>query len=712
LKTSNRADFKSANQIYGLSVHSGLVRDTIVSPKFSLKARKIILECGNLVWSEINPDIFGSMIQAVVNPAYRSGLGMHYTSVPNIIKVIEPLFLNELREEFEKSKGKINQLRKLIYRISKIKIFDPACGSGNFLIIAYKELRALEIEIIKEINEPQSTTIIDGSQSKIHFTKDGHQVVANAPQARMNFNGRQTEIWFTEVKLSQFYGIELDDFAHEMAILSLWLAEHQMNKVFVDELHDYGRAKPILPLKEAGHITQGNATRINWEDVCPKTKEDEIYILGNPPYLGARLQDEKQKTDMSTVFNKINGYNNMDYIASWFYLGAKYIEGFNCKCVFVSTNSICQGEQIALIWPNILNDKIEIDFAYQSFKWTNNAKGNAGVTVIIVCLRNISNSQKYLYIENLQKKVYNINAYLIEGSQIIINKRSNPISNLPPINFGNMANDGGNLLLSEEEKLTLISNNPDSKKIIKKFVGSLEFIRGKEKYCLWIDEQDVELAYSIPFVKSRIEANYHLRKKSKREATQKLAEYPYSFGEKRHLNTDSIIIPRHSSENREYIPIGFFDSNTIIADSALAVYNAQPWIFGLLTSKIHMIWIKNIGGKLKTDYRYSAGLCYNTFPFPTITDKQKEIINLHVFEILDERAKYSEKTLAQLYDPDKMPAELKEAHHQLDLAIERCYRLKPFENDVERLEYLFKMYEEMTAKNSLLVKQKKIKKVK
>lgn len=693
-------------------VNGGLFGSKIVSPKFSSKARKIILECGELDWSEINPDIFGSMIQAVVNPEYRSGLGMHYTSVPNIMKVIEPLFLNELRDEFEKSKGKPNQLRKLIYRISKIKCFDPACGSGNFLIIAYKELRALEIEIIKEINEPQSTTIIDGSQSKIHFTNDGHQIVTNAPQARMNFNGRQTEIWFTEIKLSQFYGIELDDFAHEMAILSLWLAEHQMNKVFVDELHDYGRAKPILPLKEAGHITQGNATRLDWKTVCPISENDEVYILGNPPYLGARLQDEEQKADMSFVFKKINGYNNMDYIAGWFYLGAKYIEDYNGKCAFVSTNSICQGEQVALIWPNIINDKIEIDFAHQSFKWTNNAKGNAGVIVIIVGLRNISNKQKFIYVENIKKKAVNINPYLVDSKNTFINSRSNSISNLPEINFGSMANDGGHLLFSKEEKEQLLKKEPKAKILFKNLVGALEFIRGVEKYCLWIEEENKELAYSLPLVKEKIDETKKSRLNSKRLSTQELASIPYRFAEARYLPTNSIIIPSVSSERRNYIPIGFLDSENVIVAPNFAIYNAEPWVFGIITSCIHMVWVRNVSGKLKNDYRYSAKLCYNTFPFPIISDKQKEQINLHVFEVLDERAKYSEKPLSYLYDPEKMPAGLKEAHHQLDLAIERCYRLKPFESDVERLEYLFKMYEEMTTKNSLFQKEKKIKKAK
>ena len=660
-------------------VNGGLFNDTIKSPKFSAKARKIILDCGNLNWSEINPDIFGSMIQAVVNPEYRSGLGMHYTSVPNIMKVIEPLFLNELKEEFEKSKGSAKKLRQLIHRISKIKIFDPACGSGNFLIIAYKELRRLEIEILQHLYDIE----------------------------------KQVSIVFTEIKLSQFYGIELDDFAHEMAILALWLAEHQMNKVFVDELHDFGKAKPILPLKEAGHITQGNATRLDWEIACPKHKNDEIYILGNPPYLGARIQDSKQKMDMAIVFKNINGYNNMDYIASWFYLGSKYIDGINAKCAFVSTNSICQGEQVALIWPNILSDNIEIGFAVQSFKWTNNAKGNAGVTVIIVGLSSDSKNQKYLYINNIEKQVANINPYLVDSKNIFISNRSKPLSKLPDINFGSMANDGGHLLLNEEDKNYLIQNDNRANLLIKNLVGSLEFIRGKERFCLWITDENKDLAYSLAAVKKRIDLTFDVRNKSTRKSTNDLAMFPYKFGEIRHQNTQSILIPRHSSENRKYIPIGFYDENYIIADSALAIYNAEPWIFGIITSSMHMVWVRNVGGKLKTDYQYSKNIVYNTFPFPEISIKQKEIINLHVFAILEEREKHPEKTLAQLYDPDKMPKGLKDAHHELDLAIERCYRPhKPFESDSERLEYLFKMYEEMISKNSLFQKEKKTKKVK
>ncbi|MEP2059798.1 MAG: DNA methyltransferase [Maribacter litoralis] len=659
-------------------VNGGLFRDDIVSPKFTKEARKIIIECGDLDWSEINPDIFGSMIQAVVIEGHRAKLGMHYTSVPNIMKVIEPLFLNELYEEFEKHKGNARKLRQLIYRLSKLKIFDPACGSGNFLIIAYKELRRLEIQILQEI----------------HGLETQHSIV------------------FTDIKLSQFYGIELDDFAHEMAILSLWLAEHQMNKEFVDELHDFGKAKPILPLKEAGNITQGNATRLNWEDTCPKNAIDEIYILGNPPYLGARLQDAEQKKDMGLVFHDIRGFNNMDYIACWFYKAKEYIEDFNAECAFVSTNSICQGEQVALIWPNILSEKIEIGFAHQSFKWTNNAKGNAGVIVIIVSLRNISNKSKFIYIHNLEKKSNNINPYLVDAKNTYVKSRSKPLSTIPEISFGSMANDGGALFLTSNEYQKLVSNNSKAKHFLKRVLGSREFINDIERWCIWINDEKLEDAKKIPALKKAIEKVKKHREESSRPSTNELAIVSHRFAEVRHRNGNSIILPRVSSERRKYIPMGFFDDNYIISDSAQAIYDAQPWIFGLITSEMHMIWVRNVSGKLKSDYRYSAKLCYNTFPFPEINKKQREQINLHVFEILEEREKHSGKTLAQLYDPDKMPKGLKEVHHQLDLAIERCYRLKPFTSDTERLEYLFKEYEKMISKNTLLEKSKRTRKKK
>jgi len=512
------------------------------------------------------------------------------------------------------------------------------------------------------------------------------------------------------ISLEQFYGIEIDDFAHEVAILSLWLAEHQMNQYFEEQLEGYTEHKSIIPLKKSGTIVQGNATRLDWKDVCPVTKDNEVYIIGNPPYLGARNQDEEQKIDMNIVFQGVKGFNNMDYIACWFYKAKEYIKGFNAKFAFVTTNSICQGEQVALIWPHLISSGIEIDFAYQSFKWTNNAKGNAGVTVIIVGLRNFSNKAKYIFHDEIQSLAKNINSYLLNSVNIIVTGRSKPLSKLPEISFGSMPNDGGNLLLNEDEKQIIISQNNQAIKYIKKFSGGAEFVRGINKYCLWIEDNDLNEISNIALIQDRVNKVALGRASSKREATKILASVPHQFGEIRHQKTDSIIIPATSSEKREYIPIGFLNEDTIISNSAMAIYHAEPWLFAMVTSRMHMVWVRIIGGKLKTDYRYSAKLCYNTFPFPNITNKQKETLNLYVFAIIEERAKYSSKTMAQLYNPDTMPSGLKKAHKDLDEAIEKCYRLQPFKNDTERLEYLFKLYEEMIKKDTLFAKEKKTRK--
>jgi hypothetical protein len=474
----------------------------------------------------------------------------------------------------------------------------------------------------------------------------------------------------------------------------------------------YGASKKILQLKEAGKIVHGNAIRTNWEDVCPKTRSDEIYIVGNPQYLGARLQSAEQKKDMAIVFHGINGYNNMDYISCWFYKAKQYISGVNSKFAYVTTNSICQGEQVSLLWPHIITDSVEIEFAYQSFKWTNNAKGNAGVTVIIVGLRNVCNEPKYLFSGNVRKQAKNITPYLLDYANIFITGRSKPVSGFPQISFGNMANDDGFLLLEEDEMISLTKNNKDASKFIKPFIGSSEFVKGYRRYCLWINSSSLDEASQVPEILNRIKSVKKYRLNSDREATKELAQAPYRFAEIRHQNSDALLIPRHSSEVREYIPIGFFDNETIIADSALALYNAQPWLFAVVTSRMHMVWVRTVGGKIKTDYRYSAKLCYNTFPFPNITPKQKENLSLYVLAILDERAKHSEKTMAQLYNPRTMPKGLREAHAELDNAIEQCYRLQPFSSDTERLEYLFKLYEEMTKKDTLFAKQKKVRKTK
>lgn len=654
-------------------VNGGLFRDSIDSPIFNFKARKKLIELGELNWKDINPDIFGSMIQAVVLPDYRSDLGMHYTSVENIHKLIRPLFLDALYEDFEKNFNNAKELRKLILRISKIKFFDPACGSGNFLIITYKEIRLLEIKILQRIIDLTQTPTIE----------------------------------FSQIQLSQFHGIEIDDFAHEMAILSLWLAEHQMNKIFEEMLFDYGRSKPILPLKEAGRIAQGNATRKDWNEVCPITGGDEVYVIGNPPYLGARLQDDEQKKDMDFVFSRLNKYRDLDYINCWLYKGAKYITNRKAKCAFVTTNSICQGQQVPLIWPHLLIGNIEIEFAYQSFRWTNNAKGNAGVTVIILGIRNVSNEPKYLYQGNFRKLAKNINPYLMDATNIIVDGRSKPLSKLPEMKFGNMPNDGGGLILDFEQQKELVVNHPHAQKFIRPLLGSSEYIRGDKRYCLWIENNYLEEALKIPFIKERIEKTKIHRINSKDSGTKELAKRSHQFRDRNVAKESLFIIPSVSSERREYIPCGYLSSENIVSNSAQVIYDAEPYIFAIINSRIHMVWVRAVGGKLKTDYRYSKDICYNTFPFPEISVKQKENLNLYVFAILDERAKYPEKTMAQLYDPDTMPKGLKQAHRELDEAIEKCYRLQPFNTDTERLEYLFKLYEEMVNKDTLFAKQKK-----
>lgn len=687
-------------------VNGGLFRDDIECPKFSKKARQILIDSGELDWSEINPDIFGSMIQAVADPSERNNLGMHYTSVVNILKLIKPLFLDELYEEFEKNKNNAKALDKLLVRLSKIKFFDPACGSGNFLIITYKELRNLEIQIIKQLIDLNTgvSTDIPSVQSRIGFDGDKAQTIIPASQSKMNFTGGQSKIYFTEISLNQFYGIEIKDFAHEMAILSLWLAEHQMNQVFENELMDYGRSKPILPLKEAGNITHGNAARVDWEEACPKQPNDEIYIIGNPPYLGSRNQDAEQKADLEAVFHK--DYKSLDYVAIWFYKGAQYIDGINAQLAFVSTNSICQGLLVALTWQRILNENIEIGFAHQSFKWINNAKANAGVTVIIVGLRNTSNKPKWLFTEGITKEAKNINGYLTDSKDFYISELSKPISGLQMMMKGNAAIDDGNFLMNYEEANVFRNEYPEQAFLVREFIGSSELINGNKRYCLWLKEASIKDIESNPEISKRVENVKNFRLNSPKLQTRKYAEKPTLFMEDRQPDSDYLMIPVVSSERRDYIPIGFLNKNIIASYSSFILPNASAVEFGVLHSKMHMVWVDAVGGKLETRYRYSAKLCYNTFPFPTLNDKQKETINQYVFAILDERAKYPEKTMAWMYNNETMPAGLKQAHHELDLAIERIYRLTPFNSDEERLEYLFKLYDEMTKKETLFEKEK------
>lgn len=657
-------------------VNGGLFKEQYPIPVLSRRARTLILNCGEYNWREINPDIFGSMIQAVVSPEQRAGLGMHYTSVPNIEKVIKPLFLDALEEEFaaacnetyEKvAKGLSHEkatvrLRKLLGRLSNIKFFDPACGSGNFLIISYKRLRDLEIRILCAMRD-----------------------IAHMPILAL-----------PSISLDQFYGIELDDYACDTAKLSLWLAEHQMNVKFREEF----QIQPdSLPLKKSGNIVCGNACRLNWNVVCPHDPDDEVYIMGNPPYVGSSLQSGEQKEDMQIAISSVcEGYKKLDYIASWFIKAALYSKGFKSSYAFVTTNSISQGEQVALLWPHILSDGIFINFCHTSFKWSNNAKLNAGVTCVIIGLCSNRTAQKFIYRQMSKNRASNINAYLFDAPNIFITSRRSPISDLPEMVKGSQPTDDGALLISSSEIDSFRRNFPELHKLIKRFIGSDEFINDIPRYCLWVNDSEIDKYITNTEIQRRLQICKEMRLRSKKIPTQKLAETPWRFGEIRYKPTPSIIVPRVSSERREYIPIGFLDKDIVISDSAFAVYDAEKWLFALLTSKMHNLWVRAVGGRLKTDIRYSATLCYNTFPFPKLTPAEKEELERLAKKILDIRDENFDMTLGEMYNPESMPEDLREAHHQLDLAVERIYRAEPFTSDEERLEHLFKLYAKMTRK--------------
>lgn len=660
-------------------VNGGLFKDRYPIPKLSRRARTLILNCGEYDWKDINPDIFGSMIQAVVTPEQRAGLGMHYTSVPNIEKVIRPLFLDALEEEFEaacvEAREKIakiknneratQRLRNLLIRLSKIKFFDPACGSGNFLIISYKRVRDLEIRIWQAIREIGNIAVLP----------------------------------IPNISLTQFYGIEIDEFACDTATLSLWLAEHQMNVSFREA---FGVQPDTLPLKPSGQIVCGNACRLDWDTVCPHEKEDEVYIMGNPPYLGSKLQDAEQKVDMQVALKEVRDKKGVDYISAWFWKGAQYIKGTKARYAFVTTNSISQGEQVAMLWKPIFELGLEIFFARTSFKWSNNAKHNATVTVAVIGVKNVSKERKRLYIEDNFTSSYvdNINPYLVASANIIVAKAYSVPDGLPKAEFGCMPYDKGHLILSEDEREKLVAEFPESGKFIRRLMGSQEFLKDIHRFCLWIDDKERKDAENIQPIKARISATYHFREFESKDGAS-LANRPHQFREHYEITKDSqdkILIPCHSSETRLYIPIGFVDKNTIIPNSALAIYDAELWLFALLTSKMHNLWVRAVGGALETRLRYSATLCYNTYPFPKLTYIEKKCLSGFAQTILDIRDENCDMTLGEMYNPETMPDELREAHHQLDLAVERVYRPEPFTSDEERLEHLFKLYAKMTKK--------------
>lgn len=644
-----------------------------VVPQFTKKARDLLIESGTLIWRDINPDIFGSMFQAIVTPGKRSDLGQHYTSVPNILKTIEPLFLDDLKDQLDAGFDSVKRLEALLERISAIKIFDPACGSGNFLIIAYKELRRLEHAILERLFE------IDPKHQMLYAE--------------------------SKINIENFYGLEIDDFAVEVAILSLWIAKHQMNAEFKDK---FNLSIPLIPLKETGQIQAGNATRVDWKSVCPNDGQAEIYLIGNPPYAGAKTQAKEQKADYDSVFGRRPYSKNLDYIALWFVKGADYIEGSRAELAFVTTNSVSQGEHVGLMFPIIFAKDIEIGFAYTSFKWENNAKRNAGVTVAVIGLRMRRSGPKYIYTDDLKIAASNINGYLADGANVVMERRKTPLgATRPEMVFGSMPRDGGGLVLSPSEREHMIASDPRSAQFIKRYMGSSEAINDGERYCLWIPSGSAATARSIASIASRLERVASERANSKAASTAAYAAQPHRFVQISYKPTDSIIVPRVSSERRPYMPMGYLGPETVISDAAFAVYDAEPWVFALLTSAMHMAWMRAVGGKLKTDYRYSNTIVYNNFPVPPLTEAVKENLTIAALRVLDVREYHCDRTLAELYDPDLMPNDLRQAHAEVDTLVDSIYSKRSYETDEQRLSDLFAMYEEMTAAESAQGSKKK-----
>lgn len=656
-------------------VNGHLFADKFPIPTLTAKVRRLILECGDQNWKEINPDIFGSMFQAVKDSKDRSGLGQHYTSVPNIMKVINPLFMDSLRKDFQDAYNNTKKLQKLQVRLSKIRIFDPACGSGNFLVIALKQLKLFEMDILQRMVDLHKSGLL-----------------------KMNLS---------VIQLKQFYGIEIDDFACEIARLSLWLAEHQMNCKFKEV---FGVTRPTLPLTESGHIKCGNACRLDWEEVCPKyiqrtakdefahsdlqntpmkldipQEEAEIYLLGNPPFDGVAESNSSIKQDIKHVFSHVANHN-FDYVACWFYKASLYIQNTRLKYAFVATNSISQGIHASNFWPIIFALNQEIIFGYTSFPWKNNAKNNAKVICVIIGVSGIGNcEQKIIFSGNSSLYASHIDAYLTSAEPMNISQTSKPIQQRPCASRVGFIDKSSDFIISEEEYRKITSAIPKIKKFFRRMIGSQELLQGIVRYCLYITENNLAEALSYGYIRTICDKVKKLRQTETLYYRFCTREIP--------SNVPVIVIPRVCSFNRVYIPVEYMAGDFAFNDAVLVVDNPDIVLFALLTSKMHMVWVKKFAGRLKNDYRYSSTLVYNTFPFPTLNREQRKKISFYANHVIEIRQKYYGKALADLYDPDKMPKDLAEAHHNLDLCIESCYRKKPFENDDQRLKYLFKMYE-------------------
>jgi hypothetical protein len=676
-------------------VNGELFSGSIDVPRFSRIARSYLLHIGGLDWTKINPDIFGSMIQAVAEDEERGALGMHYTSVPNILKVLNPLFLDDLRAQLEEAANNPRMLLNLRKRIAKIRVFDPACGSGNFLVIAYKQMREIEAEI----------------------------------------NGRRGEAdRRTEIPLTNFRGIELRDFPAEIARLALIIAEFQCDVLYRGQKEALAE---FLPLDAQNWITCGNALRLDWLSICPPTGKGvkhhaddlfhspldqaqidfeneggETYICGNPPYKGSQTQTPEQKSNLAAVFDPYGiSSKQIDYVGGWFMKAAAYAQYTAAESAFVSTNSICQGRVVPILWPKVLEAGSIIRFAHTSFKWSNLASHNAGVTVAIVGLSHDKSRKRYLYDigadgQTVVREADNITPYLTIGSDIVINAQRNSVSGLTEMSFGNMPVDGGNLLLASNEIAELGLAPDQSETFVRRIYGSAEYIRGLVRYCLWIPEERLAAALSIASIRRRIDAVRAMRLASRDSGTKELADRAHQFREMHYAEDHTLILPGVSSESREYLPVGLLDNRAAVSNLAFALYDAPLWNMALIASRLHLVWIATVCGKLKTDFRYSNTLGWNTFPVPPLTEKNKVDLTRCAEDILLAREAHFPATIAGLYDPKYMPTELREAHERNDEVLERIYIGRRFRNDTERLEKLFELYSKVTEGQVATKKQK------
>jgi hypothetical protein len=655
-------------------VNGALFRDRMDLPFFDAKMRQILIEACEFDWSKVSPAIFGSLFQSVMDADKRRNLGAHYTSEKNILKVISGLFLDELKAEFETVKNNQTRLKQFHEKLARLKFFDPACGCGNFLVITYREIRRLELEVLKQIRE---------------LTGKGQMLDVSL---------------LSLIDVNSFYGIEYEEFPAEIARVALWLTDHQANMELSAE---FGLSFVRLPLRNTPNILHGNALRIDWSELVStdgNQTETTLYILGNPPFVGKQFRDSQQNADMDLVCSDVRNYRLLDYVSAWYIKAAEFIENTKIKVAFVSTNSISQGEQVGVLWSYLLEKGVKIHFAHRTFKWNNEASGNAKVHVVIIGFALFDAKQKSLFDYQTPKAeahkiaCKNISPYLIDSADLVVTSRTKPLSDVQEIVFGNMANDGGHLILSDEEKNQLLLLEPNTKKFLKKFVGSVEFINNKTRWCLWLKDALPSELRLMPEVMKRIELVKEHRLESNREATNKLADYPYLFGEIRQPMGNYLLIPRVSSVSRYYVPIGFLTSDVIANDRVTILPDATLYHFGILTSSMHNSWMRQVCGRLKSDYNYSNNLVYNNFPFPKEpTGKQRERVEHTAQGILDARLNFPGATLADLYDPLTMPKELLDAHRANDEAVDACYGKQRFKNELERLEFLFDLYRKYTV---------------